>query len=84
MVPSARIELATHGFSVRCSTTELTRHILAFKALLLYGKKILCKFFCKKTLFLYNEGQYFMINKKKWKYKYVLENRVSQDLVNIF
>lgn len=84
MVPSARIELATHGFSVRCSTTELTRHIVAFKALLLYGKKILCKFFCKKTLFSYNNADILRLIRKKWKYKFVLESHVNQDLVSIY
>gem|GEM_PF-5924666 len=52
-MPSARIELATHGFSVRCSTTELTRQNTR-KLNHYMEKKIFANFFWKKSHLGYN------------------------------
>gem|GEM_PF-3882941 len=46
MVPRARFELATQGFSVLCSTTELSRHVyISDIAWVLYEKMGIIKYF---------------------------------------
>lgn len=62
MVPRARFELATQGFSVLCSTPDGPRQIIFLNlTCVLYTKKILCKFFLYFLYFFYLTAAFHLL-----------------------